>query len=408
MVLINEHELSELISRALLYFPDYDKMNPEDLARQIGEIMQREKLIAEIGNKITQNQKNGRWWIFYNGRLYQRKSKKRVIDAIIKYTDRRNSLDGLAMDWLTSRMISRSGGTYRRDKYNYEKYIKGTELAKLNVNDIKLKDCYKWAENLLSKKPMKQKYWANVHGTLNSLMHFAGSDVLKDLEIHRDKFLEKTRTKDENQIFSDEEKKKVKKLAYDDASAQKSSLPLGIPLIFCTGIRDGELCALHWRDIEDDRLHVQSEMVEDTDLEGSFKGFKWVDHCKSEAGDRLIELSDEAKRIFHLVKQYNFANGIPVNDDSFIFMRKSNDKLIPCTTRSFECRIKKYCRQAGMTVLKSQHDARRTFATDLYYKGMDLKDLQKRLGHSSLDQTQAYIYSKPCTNAKEFLDAINL
>ncbi len=120
MVLNNEHELSEFISRALLNIPDYDKMSPEVLASQIGEIMKREKLIAEIGNKITQNQKNGRWWIFYNGRLYQRKSKERVIDAIIKYTDRKNSLDGLATDWLTSRMISRSGGTYRRDKYNYE------------------------------------------------------------------------------------------------------------------------------------------------------------------------------------------------------------------------------------------------------------------------------------------------
>ena len=60
-----------------------------------------------------------------------------------------------------------------------------------------------------------------------------------------------------------------------------------------------------------------------------------------------------------------------------------------------------------MEELKSQHDARRTFATDCFYANMPLKNLQQIMGHSSLKQTQDYIYTKPCTESKEYLEAIN-
>ena len=43
-----------------------------------------------------------------------------------------------------------------------------------------------------------------------------------------------------------------------------------------------------------------------------------------------------------------------------------------------------------MTELKSQHDARRTFATDCFYANMPLKNLQELLGHSTLKQLQQY------------------
>lgn len=46
-----------------------------------------------------------------------------------------------------------------------------------------------------------------------------------------------------------------------------------------------------------------------------------------------------------------------------------------------------------MSELKSQHDARRTFATDLYNLGMNINSIRVMMGHESLSQTEAYIQS---------------
>lgn len=47
-----------------------------------------------------------------------------------------------------------------------------------------------------------------------------------------------------------------------------------------------------------------------------------------------------------------------------------------------------------MDVLKSQHDAKRTFATSLFYAGVNPKDIQALMRHENIEQTMAYIKRK--------------
>lgn len=42
---------------------------------------------------------------------------------------------------------------------------------------------------------------------------------------------------------------------------------------------------------------------------------------------------------------------------------------------------------------RSPHDCRRTYATLEHLNGTDLYDIQQQLGHSSIKQTEEYIYS---------------
>ena len=77
-----------------------------------------------------------------------------------------------------------------------------------------------------------------------------------------------------------------------------------------------------------------------------------------------------------------------------IFRRGPQKHIQHCNTRCYETRIKRFCQLANMDVLKSQHDIRRTFCTNLYYTGMPLKNIQKLMGHSSLKQTMDYIKFK--------------
>lgn len=230
---------------------------------------------------------------------------------------------------------------------------------------------------------------------------------IESLNIHRDKFIPKIIKKETDLFFLENEEHLVKMFAYQDYKITKNSLPLAIPLLFLTGIRDGELCGLHWRDIEGDYLHVQSEIVEQIDKDGNFNGYRWVDHCKSQAGDRLIPLSKEAKELLQTIKKNNFLNGLPISQDNFIFLRKKKNDILFCTSRCFESRIKKYCKQANMEVLKSQHDVRRTFATNLYYLGMPIKNISKLMGHETIEQTEAYIKCRTIENNFDYMELLS-
>ena len=50
-------------------------------------------------------------------------------------------------------------------------------------------------------------------------------------------------------------------------------------------------------------------------------------------------------------------------------------------------------KKAGMPVIKSPHDVRRTVCTNLYLNGMPPKRIQKVMGHETLEQTLEYIRS---------------
>lgn len=75
-----------------------------------------------------------------------------------------------------------------------------------------------------------------------------------------------------------------------------------------------------------------------------------------------------------------------------VIIRKG--QILLCNHKVFDARIRTYCRNARMDVLKSFHDIRRTVLTNLYYAKMPLKDIQRFAGHSSIQQTMDYIKIK--------------
>ena len=111
-------------------------------------------------------------------------------------------------------------------------------------------------------------------------------------------------------------------------------------------------------------------------------------------------------KLFNQIKKYNLLNGLGITQDDFIFQRIYKKNITFCTTRCFESRLKKYCKKANMKELKSQHDIRRTFATNLHYLGMDTKDLQVIMGHESLEQTEAYIQHKENKNTENYISML--
>lgn len=311
--------------------------------------------------------------------------------------------------------------TWTKELVYYDKLLKTSDIFRKPLDQITLDDGYDFADHCLTIKPnMTRKYWTNVKGSLNQIFQYAiDRDFLQrnpfdNMKLNKDFFTTPPKIQEEDTVFSEEEQNSIIALAEADAQRTRKAEPLGILILFHLALRDGELCSLKWGDIlkkgKKSRIHIQRGLTGNIDEEvNKIRGYRTVDHCKTPAGDRILPLNQTAKDALREIKKLNIANGIPVTDDDFIFIRTVKGEQKLCNTRVFDSRLRKYCKQAGMSVIKSQHDIRRTVLTNLHTKiGMPLRLIQHFAGHSSLKQTLEYIrISEDDDLSYDYLEALS-
>lgn len=148
-----------------------------------------------------------------------------------------------------------------------------------------------------------------------------------------------------------------------------------LEILFSTGLRVSELCALnrHSIDLKKKEFPVRG------------KGSKV----------RLVFLSDNAVTI---IKQY-LDKRADVYEPLFVrvFDGKSHkvqgDNDLRLTPRSIQRMIQKYAIKAGIAGKKvTPHTLRHSLATDLLMGGADIRSVQAILGHSSITTTQIYTH----------------
>ena len=389
--------LSELESHDILKVENFDSF-----VEGIKEIMRRKEILAKHRPPIKQ-MPSGRWYTRIDGKKVDKKNKKDVEDAVVAaYKEKEICIGYIFEGYLERRKMDVADTTWSKDVRYFNNFIKNSNIDKKPITSLALDDGYDFLKHCLMTKPdMKRRYWDNIYGCLNQIFQYAidkrfiDSNPFINMKPKKDLFEAPTKTRDGDTVFTKKEQTLVCRLADEDSITTKSSEPLGIIVLFNLGIRDGELCALKWSDIESnlnrDYIHIQREMVAKIDENGKANGFKVLPHCKTPAGDRRLQLNDKAKEIFAKVKGLNEANGFPTGLDDYIFLRRYKGEITFCTPRSFDPRLRKYCKQAGMSVIKSPHDVRRTVLTNLYEAKMPLKKIQEFAGHSSLKQTMDYI-----------------
>jgi site-specific recombinase XerD len=144
-----------------------------------------------------------------------------------------------------------------------------------------------------------------------------------------------------------------------------------LELLFSTGLRVSELCALNR-----DSLNLKKN-------EFSVRG----------KGDkiRVVFLSETAKEA---LKKY-LEKRSDVEEALFIHETKHPEKEteLRLTPRSVQRLVKFYAVKSGISGKKvSPHTLRHSFATDLLMNGADLRSVQEMLGHSSITTTQIYTH----------------
>lgn len=146
-----------------------------------------------------------------------------------------------------------------------------------------------------------------------------------------------------------------------------------LELLFSTGLRVSELCALP-RDI--------NLKLDEVSVRG--KGEKV----------RVVFISDDARES---VKKY-LDKRDDMDDALFVQILGKNEKLatkrdsMRLTSRSVERIIKQYAIKAGISKKVTPHVIRHSFATDLLRNGADLRSVQMLLGHANINTTQIYTH----------------
>ncbi len=138
-----------------------------------------------------------------------------------------------------------------------------------------------------------------------------------------------------------------------------------LELLFSTGLRVSELCALNSDiDLTRDEVSVRG------------KGEKV----------RVVFLSPAAKQA---VREYLKAR----NDmEGALFVDGRPNKLHRIIPRDVQRHLKSYVARAGITNVVTPHTLRHVFATDLLSNGADIRSVQQLLGHASINTTQIYTH----------------
>ena len=152
----------------------------------------------------------------------------------------------------------------------------------------------------------------------------------------------------------------------------------GILFALFTGIRIGELCALQWDDIKDNKIHISKTMQRIKNEDG--KSTVMITEPKTDKSNRIIPVPTA---IYELIEKYRKSKGYVI--------RQANGKFIE--PRLMQKKFGEITTACGLENVNF-HTLRHTFATRCIESGFDVKTLSEILGHTNVRTTlDKYVHS---------------
>ena len=214
---------------------------------------------------------------------------------------------------------------------------------------------------------------------------------------------EKVENTGKYRIFSaDEQKLIINNLDLEDPVEQM------LYIDFFTGLRRNEIRGLRWKNYSDGTLTIAQQLVRSYNFEKD--GSKTLNKnspqdLKTESSFRTIVLPKVADNLIQKIKINSYEKhlrlGVPFTDDAFIF---SDALLKPLEEKRANRRLQAICRKLGIEP-RPLHSIRHSYATRLFEAGVDIKTVQKLMGHSDY-KTTLNIYVHVMDEEKEKAAAV--
>jgi integrase len=364
-----------------LYFHDlFDSgiLEPSEVSEKIN--MLKKKQVDAVHNKKIYTRKDGRFVtrIVDNGKEKQvaGKDEHELYEKLynIYYGENNASLEDLYPKWLRYREdeTETSKKTIKENGYLWNTYLKGNPITQIPLKQLKPNDFIRFFNQITKGRTMTRKRFNDLKSVINGILYYAidqeiiEHNYLNDINYGAFKFKP---AKNKVIAYTEEERLQIiNHLSNDDLYS------LGIKLSFYLALRIGELKALKWSDIIDNLIYVQRFMNDKNEIIDDVKGH-------TEEGIRYIPLTNGAKEIIAHIKRLN-------PDGEYLFIRDNR----PLTTITFNRRLKKCCEELNI-MYRSSHKLRFSTASLLFKKGIDMPEIQKILGHTTLSMTSHYLRS---------------
>ena len=283
--------------------------------------------------------------------------------------------------------------------YNYkqvwDKYIKDSNIAKLNPQDIDYDVLTDFYETACLTFGLKYKQVQDIRNVISYIMkyclkqHLISHNPALDVDYNSLPYAKSSGRKD-----------KIKKTPFTPAQTHEVELwcdkqltrsninplhPLGIKFGLVMGDRYGELRALKWKnvDFQFQTITVEDQAVEhfeiNDDLSMRYKGRQSVGHIKGYEAPIALPMPDTIKEILLQIKAMDL-------DSEYIFPENH------FRYGTFNDKIKAAAAAIGLNPTKyTTHTLRATAATNLYLKTHDIYQVQMLLHHTTPEMTMKYI-----------------
>jgi integrase/recombinase XerD len=168
-----------------------------------------------------------------------------------------------------------------------------------------------------------------------------------------------------------------------NAMKKEAHAKRNVALLYCShglGFRAKEMASLRIRHVLDD----DGILLDEFNLDASMtKGGK----------QRSAYLTNQkvADAILDYLNERRNADGIVFNYDAPLFRSQKGGQFTPNTLQQLFHRMYSKARLQGA----SSHSGRRTFATTLIEKGVDIKAVSTLMGHASIAMTARYVEDNP-------------
>ena len=271
-----------------------------------------------------------------------------------------------------------------RAKQLYEQHLKGEPILKRPIDKIKKPELELFCNELIKRKGLTRSAWGNIKAILNGIFEVAvdqeiiSTNTFKRVSI-KVKFAQQNKKSDDDRYFNAEELEDLRKWMMKEYRDTQNIACIAILIQAVTGMRVGELGALSWNDILEDKLHIHRELV----LDQSTQRHRIEEHTKGYT-NRFIPIHPKIKEYLKMIK----ARPIVWSD---LVLRQDDGGYV--TTCDINNVLKKYAIHTNHKI-KYSHCLRRTYATLLYLAGVDKETIQEYLGHADLKTTEGYICAK--------------
>lgn len=290
--------------------------------------------------------------------------------------------------------------TIRKDNADFKRFI-SAEFAKKDIRYLTDIDIKKYCQEWVNKEHPKKKAFLSFKGTLNIIFRYAKrhriiTDNPLDLISNKPYFksCDTSRPKPEEKILSPEEiDTLVSEVRHRMTTTKYGKYYInGFAMLFAieTGVRVGELCALKWEDIYEDRIHIHLQQLSNK-LPGG-KDYYLVSYTKNEKGEsedgRDFPLTQKIRALLDEIKSLQDELGIR---SEFIFCHENGEWI---KTDAYVTFLRRLCSSKGLKVTNN-HALRMSLNSNVLLPlGISAADRAAMLGHSIETNLKFYSFAQ--------------